>query len=338
MTALKEYEKLEATGLWRQSPATQRREVIVSFGNTALLIADTNDSPLSHWSMPAIQRLNPAGEPAIYAPDSEATETLEIEDADMIAAIEKVRAAINRRRPRPGRLRWVIVAATALTLAALAIFWLPDALIEHTKSVVPPEKRQQIGLDLLIRLTRLSGTRCTSQRGNAALGALEKRLFDDNGKRILIVPGGVVKSAHLPGGFILLNRALVEDFETPGVAAGYVLIEDIRARTVDPLGAFLNYAGALSAFRLLTTGQVSQAALDSYAQHLLVKPPARVSDERLLRRFEMAGFSSTPLAYGIDMTGETTLTLIEADPFGKKPFEPLLSDADWVSLQDICEP
>ena len=59
-------------------------------------------------------------------------------------------------------------------------------------------------------------------------------------------------------------------------------------------------------------------------------------DPDLLARFSRAGFASSPLAYEIDISGETTLGLIEADPYLNKPYQPLLSDADWVSLQGIC--
>ena len=43
MTALRKYEKLEATALWRETLATQRREVYVSFGDTSLVIRNQAD-------------------------------------------------------------------------------------------------------------------------------------------------------------------------------------------------------------------------------------------------------------------------------------------------------
>ena len=107
MTALAEYDRLESSGLWRVSPDAQnpdadakRREVIVSFGNAIIVLSDQNDKPLAHWAMAAIQRQNTGKRPAIYSPDKEAVETLEIDDDAMIDAIEKIRAAINRKRPK----------------------------------------------------------------------------------------------------------------------------------------------------------------------------------------------------------------------------------------------
>jgi hypothetical protein len=52
--------------------------------------------------------------------------------------------------------------------------------------------------------------------------------------------------------------------------------------------------------------------------------------------FEAAQVPSTPYAYARDITGETVLGLIEADPMSGQSPEPILRDRDWVLLQNIC--
>ena len=53
--------------------------------------------------------------------------------------------------------------------------------------------------------------------------------------------------------------------------------------------------------------------------------------------FDSAALSSTAYGYALDPTGETTLGLIEADPYrGGTPRE-LLNAEDWASLQAICD-
>ena len=52
--------------------------------------------------------------------------------------------------------------------------------------------------------------------------------------------------------------------------------------------------------------------------------------------FAAAQLPSTPFAYAVDVTGEETLGLIEADPMQGRSVEPILSDAEWISLQGIC--
>ncbi len=336
MTALKQYEKLEASGLWRESPAMQRREVYVGFGDTSLMIRNQKDEVLSHWSLPAVQRLNPGKEPALYSPTPDASETLELSDETMVEAIEQVRAAINRRRPHPGRLRLWILLAISVVIGSLGFFWLPGALERHTVRVVPFETRKQIGGEILGHITKLTGAQCSTSSGNRALIKLKTRLQADVRSRILVLGDGIAKSAHLPGGYILLNKVLVEDHEQVEVAAGYVLLEQLRAKASDPLAQLLQHAGGLEAFRLLTTGKISTDALRDYAEFVLTQIDPMPANEALLARFKTVGFASSPLAYAIDISGETTLTLIEADPYRAQAYTPLLSDTDWVGLQGIC--
>ena len=100
MTALREYERLESSGVWRADADAQRRDVTVAFGNATLVITDNAERPLTHWSLPAIIRRNPGQRPAIFAPGEDAEEWVEIDDDLMIGAIEKVRKSLAKQRPQ----------------------------------------------------------------------------------------------------------------------------------------------------------------------------------------------------------------------------------------------
>ena len=70
MTALNQYQRLEAIGLWRENPQSEPRDVIVSFGDATLILTDPkSEIPVAHWSLPAVYRLNPGTHPARYSPD-----------------------------------------------------------------------------------------------------------------------------------------------------------------------------------------------------------------------------------------------------------------------------
>lgn len=335
MTALKEYERLEATGLWRASPAEQRREVIVSIGEATLTISDLRDRPLAHWSLAALDRRNPGTRPAIYAPDGDPGETLELaeNETDMIAAIEKLRQAIDRARPRSGRLRLAGTLTVAAVLAAFMLVWAPGAVRRHTVSVVPDIQRQAIGLALLGRVERIAGRACHTPETAPVLDQLAQRT---GVRKLVVLPAGPADSRHLPGGIVLLNRALIEDHEDPAVVAGYILAERTRAERDDPLAELLIRGGALASFRLLTTGQVTQQTLDAYSERVLLAPRRPVPADSLLQAFAEAGLPSTPYAYARDITGESVLALIEADPMAGTVPDLVLPDRDWVLLQNIC--
>ena len=335
MTALREYERLEASGLWRPTPEDQRREVIVSIGEATLTIADMNDRALTHWSLAAVERKNPGHFPAIYHPDGDPGETLELaeDETAMLEAIERLRAAITRARPRPGRLRLVGVAtSTALVLLVLLV-WLPGAMRRHTVQVVPEIKREEIGAALLGRIERVAGRACDTAETRPVLRRLARRT---GAQRLVVLRTGVKDTLHLPGGIILMNRSVIEDYEDPAVAAGHILVERARAQQVDPLAEFLSHGGPVATFRLLTTGHVTQGALDRYAEEVLAAPRPELSEAQILAAFARASVPSTPYAYALDITGESVLGLIEADPMAGKQPEPVMPDRDWVLLQGIC--
>ncbi|WP_108482588.1 hypothetical protein [Oceaniglobus ichthyenteri] len=336
MTALKEFERLETTGIWRAGRLDQRRDVVVTLGDATLAIFDMNETALAHWSLAAVRRENPGERPALFSPGSDADERLELADDTMIDAIEKVRKVVEKHRPRRGRLRYYLAAGSVAVVTALAVFWLPGAMIRHTVKVVPPASRADIGGQLLATIQRVAGRPCTTRQSDEVLEMLAHRLLPDRQVRLVVLSRGVSASEHLPGGYILLNRALIEDFEGPAPLAGYILAEDERARHLDPLERMLLDVGAVSAFQLLTTGHMPVETLETYAERLMLRPPSKIDTDDLLERFRLAGVSSTPYGYALDISGEDTLPLIEADPVAPEAQRTVLTDGQWVTLQGIC--
>ncbi len=339
MTALDEYQRIEAAGLWRPSGDTQRVDVIVSIGDATLVISDMQDRALTHWSLAAVVRVNPGKRPALYHPAGDESETLELsgDEVDMIEAIEKLRSVIERRRPHPGRLRLLIGLVFCVAVTAGAIFWLPGAVREHTARILPDVKRAEIGKALLAKVQRVTGPPCTTPEAQAVLMRLAARLPGEASLgQLYVMRDGVDQAAHLPGGTVLINRTLVEDYTEPDVVAGFVVAERLRAKTHDPLLDLLEASPIWSSFRLLTTGELGEKTLAAYAETLLKATKQDLSDDELLEGFETASLRATPYAYAIDITGEKTLSLIEADPFATSPPEPVMNDADWLQLQAIC--
>lgn len=337
MTALKKYQRLESPGLWRDAPEAQRREVVVAFRDATLLLTDPRtDRPITHWSLPAIVRLNGSDLPALYAPAPDGDETLEIEDTDMIAALETVRGAVKRRTPRPGRLRGTLIGASTLAILTVGVIFLPDALLRHTAQMLPFATRVTIGEAALADVIRLTGQPCSSPLGDRALQLLSDRLFGGGGPTLLVLRDGMTGAAHLPGNIVLLSNDTLTA-ALPEAPAGFALAENLRATATDPVLPLLAHAGLPATVRLLTTGALPAAALDGYGEVLLKSVPAPLTDETLLAAFEKAAVSSAPYAYAQDATGETTLPLIEADPYRGGSPRALLNAADWSSLKDICQ-
>ncbi|MFW2588737.1 hypothetical protein [Sagittula sp. SSi028] len=336
MTALTQFTRLEATGLWRPDADTQRREVIVSLGDATLTMTSTRGDVLAHWSLGAITRANGTQLPAIYHPDTDDEETLELgaNETEMIEGLDKLLRAIERRRPHPGKLRFLLSGSIAAVVVLAAVLWLPDAMARYATNVVPTVKRAEIGSRLLSHVTRLTGQACSTPDAQGPLRRLSQRVQTSGS--VVIVPDGAFTSIHLPGRIIVLNRKVVEDYEDPDVAAGFALAEATRASNTDPLGDVLDEAGLIATLKLLTTGALPDSALSRYAETLMTRPAQTPDADRLLPAFAKAELRSTPFAYAVDITGESTLPLIEADPHGENGSRMVLTDADWVRLQGIC--
>lgn len=338
MTALKKYQRLECSGLWRETPQDQRREVQVRFGEATLILSDPKSGEaVSHWSLPAVLRINAGEDPPVFAPGAEAAESLELTDPDMIDALEAVRAAVRAAVARPGRLRGLVMAGTALLVVGLGLFWLPGALVGHTASVLPPAQRAQIGQRVLDDLSRVTGAPCDNQLGLESLAKLADRVFGPVDTPILyVMPEGVDQPLHLPGDVIILPRRMIEQSNGPEAAAGAALVERLRARTADPIVPLLEYVGLRATFQLLTTADLPDAAIKGYGEAALRAAPLPLPDADLIRAFEAAQIPATPYALAVNPDGSVIGGLAADDPYKGLSPAPLIPDESWVALQGIC--
>ena len=351
MTALTKYQRLESAALWRDAAGGSRREVRIAMGDATLVISDLkNDRALAHWSLPAIQRLNPGISPARFAPGPDAAEDIEIEDPEMIAALSRVDAIIRSRQPHPGRLRTVSFLAGAVIVVGLGLFWLPRAIVDQASRMVPPETRAGIGQLLMADLFRLSGAACTAPEGRAALGRLGTRLFPapsaDAGPsgELIVLAEGLADTRHLPGGTILIGRPLVEASASPEALAGFILAEAARADANDPLADLLNWAGVRASLGLLASGTLRPERIVGYAERLLTLPSPAPRDRLLAARMVAAGVAPAAYATAAGLTpaeADALAAAVDAQAAGTAGGAvaqgPVLADADWVALQAICD-
>lgn len=338
MTALTEFERLEAQGAWRETPEARLREVIVSVGDATLILSDPkSDRPLSHWSLPAVTRINPGQMPAIYSPRSDGPdEVLEVDDPLMIDAIERVHRAIAARRAHPGRVRGGLFVIALLAMVAALAVWLPDAIIRHAARIAPPAQTRAIGKAVLADITRSTGAVCERSSGQEVLDWMRPQLLGKDAQ-IRVVPAPVNGARRLPGQVFVLGSDILTNNPSPEAAAGHLIAARLASTDADVLLPALRHAGTTAVLRLLTLGGLPDDAMTGYGETLLTRPAPTPDPEALLAAFQQAGLSSQPYARSIDPTGESVLGLIEADPFrNADPPTALLTDEQWLALQQIC--
>jgi len=333
MTALDQYERLESDGLWREKTGAQRRDVLVSFGHATLVISDSADRPLTHWSLPAVTRLNEGERPALFAPAPDAEETLEIADDTMIDAIETVRRGLLNARSTSGRLRFAISASFAALVVGLAVFWFPNALREQTLAVVPQSKRAEMGAIILGHLQSTLGQRCTSPRGQEALAAMSNRLFGPSAQaQIVVLPDGLEEAVALPGNIIVLDKSRVESAKEPESVAGYALAAFLDAEEKDALGPIIDQAGLRPTLQLLTTGDLPPESLEAYAMSLTNSPQLIELRASILEGFQSQNVDIIPLFADLESRGRLVPNQTkEADN------QPVISDSQWIALNGICD-
>ena len=338
MTALTKYERLESPGLWRDSPNAQRREVVVGLREATLVLSDPKtEMALTQWSLPASHRLNPGQMPALFAPADDGGEDLEIDDADMIAALGTVRKALERRKAHPGRLRAVVLGGAALAVVAVVVFWLPGKVKDYAASVLPPPTREALGDLALADLSRLTGQPCKSVTGRRAATELAARLFPEAPPRIEVLREGLTAPAHLPGDILLLPAAVIEGGEGPDVVAGHLLDEALRAGGDEPVMPVLEHMGVGATLRLLTTGVVADTALQGFGEAFLATPRAPLpAMADLTAAFKAAGVSSALYGEALRKAEPAAQGLIDNDPFPLGAPAPLMTDETWLELQAIC--
>lgn len=334
MTALDEYQRLEAAAIWRDGPHEQARNVFVSIGSATLVITTPADAALAHWSLPAVERVNPGSLPAVYRPSPEAPETLEVTEPEMVAAIERVRRAVGQGQPREGRLRGGLIIGVLAAFGALAAFWAPGAIKAQIAGLLPEAARDAIGSELMLEIQRVAGSPCDEPEGQTALDRLAAKVAP--GVSVFVMPSAIETTASLPGGTVLVGRGVVEDHETPFVAAGYLAAADLGRTTRDPMLSVLEVATLPEAAKLLTTGSLPPRVIAAHAENLARGTAPRPDDASLITRFANLEIPVAPYAYAVDISGETVSGLIEADLLPVAEAVPPIADLDWVALQGIC--
>jgi hypothetical protein len=255
----------------------------------------------------------------------------------MIDAISKVTNIIDKRRPRHGKIRMYISISILIFLLTLSIIWIPQRLVEHTLAVTLETNKLALGKSLLKEVSKLSGKPCNSKLGDTALANLQKRLLGETNQLLVIIPDSRKKIFSLPGNIHVIDKTVLEDHDTPEVAAGYIYSAIALTENSQPFESFVKTLGSITILRYLITNKINNEILQKYAEKMLVNPNMKIEYSNLLKKFQNKLVSTVPFAYAVDVTGETTSELINGDPYlGKSP--PLLiPDSMWLSLQSICE-
>lgn len=345
-TALDQYDRLEALGLWREGPGLPEREVIVSFGQATLTLRDTSEAPLAHWSLAALETLEESTERLVLSPDPTGAERLVLTDPDMIEAIRRVSRVVA---PRPtGRKRrlsaWILGLVLALPIAA-GLVW-PDRVARQVTPLLPDPIWLPLPAQIMARETArpdLFWCREGPAPGapTAALARLIAKLDPEGRLDVRVARFEGPPMINAGGAQTLLNARSLRDMAQPEELAGLIALAAARATASEYRAALGEAAGPRGLLALMFQRPLGPDELDA-ARAVVLSYPAGMEavDADTLRRLGEAGLPSLPLVLTLASGGapEPRLERIVAgDTVRGAEFTPALTDAAWLRLQASCQ-
>ncbi|MEO0357509.1 MAG: hypothetical protein AAF386_04295, partial [Pseudomonadota bacterium] len=299
MTALHSYTRLECIGLWRPTPKDQRREAVVQLGTASLTILDSAGRPLAHWSLAAVDRVGLSDAQAvIYRPHPDASDTLEIDDATMIAALDQIHTAVHARSKPPRKWgRWATLGI-GVAACAIAALYAARVLPGYAAAILPDARAAELSVRLTDRLTDTVGPACQTPESDRALRNLTARLDALGDLTFVIVPSDETHVVALPAGHVVVPQGLLAQAASADVLAGHILVALSTAWVQDPAQTVFQDAGLLATARYVLGGQISDRAINNAADTMLTRTPTPLAGAAatLLQGFDALGVSASPFA------------------------------------------
>lgn len=314
MTALAGYVRLESEGRFRTAPDGTPVSVLVKFGDASLMIMSFDEEPITHWPLASLTRKKgPAPGGITVTPDNEAPERLEIDDADMVAAISAVCDGRGPALPpQPVRRRWprrvAAIVSVAMVLGAAAVF--SPHLLDRLAENLPDSARANLGVASLSAYA--GSTRCSTPAGDRALVLLARQLAGPDGVppglMVAVLPPGAPDALGGAGRQVLLAHRVVLAAARPADLAEPVAQALAEARAATRTAAALRSAG-VGAISEVLTGNLAGPRLTAAA---------------------VAGLNgATPPGTEIETAKLAHLAALDRDAIRLQPSE-------WLALRQIC--
>lgn len=212
-----------------------RHEVELSLGSEGFELRHP-DGTLTVWPYWSVRGTQQQGR-ILLETRSEPRETAEVADA---AFAHELRAKFPALLEQGAGGRDTMLRAAAIGLGAIAaigfLFWLASPLIgQWAAALVPRSVEEKLG-EAVVTVMAPESKRCTDpeieRQMQQILDRLEEAAPSPYKLRLYVVDDKVVNAFAAPGGFIVLNRGLIEKTRTPEEIAGVLAheLQHVRLR------------------------------------------------------------------------------------------------------------
>lgn len=333
MTALDAYDRLEAVGILKRSGEDDGTEVVVTFGEATLTmnaLGEAGDTPISHWSLAAIDLLNETEQRAVYSLNAMSEETLEIEDLTLRHALEKVlqdRSGKPYRRKTP---RSKLLLTATIAILAGGYFLLPGLVERTAKGMISPERAEILAAEMIPMIEERTGPACETPMAKVGLDRLAQRLNPDGKTRLFVHDLGDADVVSLPGGKILISQNVLENATDNLEIAAWAAIGIAGVIESPAISELFNGQGVMDGIKFLSSGQLPTAAKERAVNRILintseVSPVIAENAEQLLTNAQI------PTTGLMRVLGKTA-------PAGEMKIQtPIMTDTQWSALRSVCK-
>ena len=346
----------------------RRRVVSITLEDHSLAIVD-NDTIVARWPYAALREQDASsGCLRLAARDAPELARLDINDPNLAAEILRrcptiLHAQNTGRAVKLQIVGWSLAAAISLILTAIYLLLLAA---DRLTPLIPHALESRLG-DMVENHVRVifGGETCATTEGSAALAKMQASLLagapGELTIQLSVLSSPIVNAFALPGGRIYLFNGLIASAvsaqEVAGVLAheiGHVVHRDGLRRLIQSSGSSfligLLFGDVLGASTLIMAGETlinsaysrdQERAADSFAADLFLsigqspKPLGALLTR--ISKSEKSGIQNLRILLDHPLS-EDRLAALSARGEPTTPAAPLLSEAEWQALKNICPP
>lgn len=288
--------------------------------------------------------------------------SLYVADPAFAVALVKATPHLSVTAARLEGLKPGATVGAAVLAAAISIYALNLSPSKGIASLMPDKARRTLGERVLNSMP--VRTVCESEAGRASLSALVQRLAPEDARaseRVVVLDWNAVNAFAVPGGRVVLTRAIIQRAASADEIAGVIAHEIGHGAELHPEAGLVRSVGFWALIQMVFTGtpgaignagqilaqlaysRTSEREADDYALAMLRK--ARISPKPFAGLFRRLDGNRTPgsgssgrlPASDLFSTHPATperIAKIEGQPDYQTT--PALTEQQWQSLREIC--
>jgi beta-barrel assembly-enhancing protease len=341
----------------------ERHAATVHVGVSGLRIVPEHGAAID-WSFDDLRaqtQIDARAAMAVFTSATQPGATLFVQNAVAVAGLAARAPHLTTKAERWSALKPGLMVGAVALVAGLSI-WLLDLSPSKAIARMMPEKARVALGEAALEGMIAGRRRCTDVSGVAALRKLHDRLQPGKSSltAVTVVDWSLTNAFAVPGGSVVLTRAILEKASSPDEVAGVLAHELGHGQELHPEQGLVRGIGMWTAMQIMFTGSPGTLGNigGALAQLSYSRDAEREADQRALDMLKAGGISAKPFAgffRKMEKVEPTTTTgrmmrandlfashpqsaerIAKIEAVADYPSRPALSDDEWKALRGIC--